>query len=136
MFPDACLLPDACFLLDLPDSFQTPSELLPDSFRTPSGLLQTLPPTDALMLPPLDLIWPELFDFYITAIMETWRLTSNYELCTFRTPPDFQMMGRRINAAGESFTVGDSEYADDTGVTFTLSADTDGSRGCPPFGRA
>eukprot|EP00966_Prymnesium_polylepis_P132736 3068588-Prymnesium_polylepis.1 len=36
-----------------------------------------------------DLLGPELFDFYTAAIMETWRSTSSYELCTFRTRPDF-----------------------------------------------
>ena len=65
-----------------------------------------------------DLLGPELFDFYIAAIMETWRSTHEYELCMFRTAPDFKMTGRRSNAAGETFAVADSEYADDTGMPF------------------
>ena len=38
-----------------------------------------------------DLLGPPLFDLYIAAIMETWRVTSTYELPLFRTRPDFQM---------------------------------------------
>ena len=67
-----------------------------------------------------DLLGPPLFDFYIAAIMETWRTTSTYELPLFRTRPDYQMTGRRPNTSGEDFTVGDSEYADDTGSPFAL----------------
>ena len=72
-----------------------------------------------------DLLGPELFDFYIAAIMETWRSTHTYELCTFRTCPDFQMTGRRPNAAGESISIGDSEYADDTGMPFCSRRDVE-----------
>ena len=70
-----------------------------------------------------DLLGPELFDFFIAAIMETWEATSNYELCTFRTRPDFQMTGRRVNTSGDEFTVSDSRYADDTGMAFCSRAD-------------
>ena len=72
-----------------------------------------------------DLLGPELFDFYIAAVMETWRSTSNYELCAFRTRPDFQMTGRRFNAKGDEFTIGDSEYADDTGLAFCSRMDVE-----------
>jgi hypothetical protein len=51
-----------------------------------------------------DLLEPELFDFYIAAIMETWRSSSSYELCVFRTRDDFTMTGRRFDAKGEVFT--------------------------------
>ena len=36
-----------------------------------------------------DLLGPELFDFYIAAVMETWRTTHSYEVCAFRTRDDF-----------------------------------------------
>ena len=32
-----------------------------------------------------DLLGPELFDFFIAAVMESWRAEHSYELCTFRT---------------------------------------------------
>ena len=72
-----------------------------------------------------DLLGPKLFDFFIAAIMETWRSLSSYELATFRTRPDFQMTGRRSNAEGEEFTFGDSEYADDTGLAFCSRSDVE-----------
>lgn len=59
----------------------------------------------------------------IAAIMETWMATSNSELCTFRTRPDFEMTGRRVNTSGDEFTIADSRYADDTGVAFCSRAD-------------
>ena len=60
-----------------------------------------------------DILGPTLFIFYIAAIMETWRESSTYELATFRTAPDYQMTGRRVNAKGAEFTFGDSEDARD-----------------------
>ena len=41
-----------------------------------------------------DLLGPKLFTFYIAAIVETWRSSSSYELCTFRSKPDYIMTGR------------------------------------------
>ena len=72
-----------------------------------------------------DLLGPDLFIFYIAAIMETWKLEHTYELCTFRTAPDFIMTGRRPSARGEEFTVADSEYADDTALPFCSRADVE-----------
>ena len=72
-----------------------------------------------------DLLGPELFDFYIAAIMETWRASSTYELGVFRTRDDFKMTGRRFDTKGDEFTVGDSEYADDTGLLFCSCADVE-----------
>ena len=72
-----------------------------------------------------DLLGPELFDFFIAAIMETWRSTSSYELAVFRTCPDFEMTGRRVNAKGDVFTFSDSEYADDTGLCFCSRLDVE-----------
>ena len=70
-----------------------------------------------------DLLGPELFDFYIAAVMETWRTTHAYEVCAFRTRDDFKMTGRNINATGDDFSVPDSLYADDTGLPFCSRAD-------------
>ena len=70
-----------------------------------------------------DLLGPELFDFYIAAVMETWRTTHSYEVCAFRTRDDFKMTGRNINATGDDFSVPDSLYADDTGLPFCSRAD-------------
>jgi len=67
------------------------------------------------------LLGPELFDFYIAAVMETWRTTHSYEVCAFRTRDDFKMTGRNINATGDDFSVPDSLYADDTGLPFCSS---------------
>jgi hypothetical protein len=70
-----------------------------------------------------DLLGPELFDFFIAAIMESWRSTSSYELVAFRTREDFKMTGRRFDAKGTVLTVPDSEYADDTGLFFCSRGD-------------
>ena len=72
-----------------------------------------------------DLLGPELFDFFIAAIMESWRSDHSYDLCTFRTQPDFKMTGRRADASGDEFTIGDSEYADDTAMPFCSRADAE-----------
>ena len=72
-----------------------------------------------------DLLGPELFDFFIAAVMESWRAEHSYELCAFRTRRDFQMTGRRPMATGDEFTVSDLEYADDTGMPFCSRADAE-----------
>ena len=72
-----------------------------------------------------DLLGPELFDFFIAAVMESWRAEHSYEHCTFRTRRDFQMAGRRPMATGDEFTVSDLEYADDTGMPFCSRADAE-----------
>ena len=70
-----------------------------------------------------DLLGPELFDFFMAAVMESWRARSSYELCSFRTRRDFQMTGRRHSAAGEEFSIGGLEYADDAGIPFCSRTD-------------
>ena len=70
-----------------------------------------------------DLLGPELFTFFMAAVMESWRALHSYDRPTFRTREDFVMTGRRHNAAGDEFNVGDSEYADDTGMAFCSRAD-------------
>ena len=70
-----------------------------------------------------DLLGPPLFIFYMAAIMETWRASSSYELCAFRTRRDFVMTGRTHRCTGEDFTVPGSEYADDGAFTFCSRAD-------------
>jgi len=72
-----------------------------------------------------DLLGPLLFTFFMAAVMETWRSSSSYELPTFHSRPDFQMTGRRSTARGDEFTVGDSEYADDTAMPFCSRSDLD-----------
>ena len=72
-----------------------------------------------------DVLGSELFTFFMAAIMETWQMDSTYELCLFRTRPDFVLSGRRPMAKGEEFTVVDSRYADDTGLAFCSRADVD-----------
>ena len=61
----------------------------------------------------------------MVAVMQTWRSEHTYELCTFRSLPDFQLTGRRPRARGDEFTVVDSEYADDTGLPFCSRADVE-----------
>eukprot|EP00966_Prymnesium_polylepis_P067018 1555646-Prymnesium_polylepis.1 len=57
--------------------------------------------------------------------METWRSSHSYDLCAFRSREDFQLTGRLPTAPGVDYTVGDSEYADDTGLAFTLRKDVE-----------
>ena len=72
-----------------------------------------------------DLLGPGLFTFFIAAIMETWRAEHTYDLCAFCSRDDFTMTGRPPTASGDTFTVDDSEYADDTALPFTSRADVD-----------
>ena len=65
-----------------------------------------------------DLLGPDLFIFFMAAVMETWRSVHSYELCIFRTRDDFKMTGRPPMAHGEEFAITDSEYADDTALPF------------------
>ena len=72
-----------------------------------------------------DLLGPMLFTFYICAIMETWRSERSYDLCTFRSRDDFELTGRPSTAPGVDLAVGDSEYADDTGLPFASRKDVE-----------
>ena len=65
-----------------------------------------------------DVLGPDLFIFLIAAVMETWRTEHTYDLCIFRTARDFQLEGRRPTARGETFSIADEEYADDTAIPF------------------
>ena len=66
-----------------------------------------------------DILGPILFTFYIAAIMLTWRAAYDRSLCMFKTKMDDVITGRRYTARGETFSLPDSEYADDTAVLFT-----------------
>ena len=68
---------------------------------------------------------PDLFIFYIAAIMETWRSEHSYDLCLMRSRKDFTLTGRSHSAgdAADEFAVVDSEYADDTALAFCSRAD-------------
>ena len=72
-----------------------------------------------------DLLGPKLFTFFKAAVSESWKATSDYELATFRSRPDFVLTGRLHTTGGTSdeFSVADSEYADDTGEVFCSRAD-------------
>lgn len=65
-----------------------------------------------------DILGPLLFTFYITAMIETWKLSCDIPFCVFRTKKDYVMTGRRITTKGEDFELPDSEYADDTALLF------------------
>ena len=65
-----------------------------------------------------DILGPVLFNFYIAAIMITWRKVFQGPTCTFRSKEDFEMTGRSYRAYGEEFPLTDSEYADDTAAMF------------------
>ena len=67
-----------------------------------------------------DLLGPDLFTFYICGIMISWRAISDYPLPLFRSREDFVLTGRSHTAGNnaDEFTVGDSEYADDTALLF------------------
>ena len=65
-----------------------------------------------------DVLGPILFSIYIAAIMITWRQDRNHPQCLFRTKEDSTLTGRRSNAKGDDFVLGDSEYADDTAALF------------------
>ena len=70
---------------------------------------------------------PDLFIFYIAAIMETWRSEHDYNLPTMRSCADFQLTGRRpgTGSVADEFAVIDSEYADDTALVFCSKADVE-----------
>eukprot|EP00964_Phaeocystis_antarctica_P006162 scaffold3356_cov66-Phaeocystis_antarctica.AAC.1 len=72
-----------------------------------------------------DLLGPKRFTFFKAAVPESWKATSDYELATFRSRPDFVLTGRLHTTGGTSdeFSVADSEYADDTGNVFCSRAD-------------
>ena len=74
-----------------------------------------------------DLLGPDLFTFYIAAIMITWRSEHQYETCVVRSRPDFKMTGRRhtTGSAADELAIIDSEYADDTGLPFTSRKDVE-----------
>ena len=72
-----------------------------------------------------DLLGPKLLTFFKAAVSESWKATSDYELATFRSRPDFVLTGRLHTTGGTSdeFSVADSEYADDTGNVFCSRTD-------------
>ena len=70
-----------------------------------------------------DILGPMLFNFFIAAVMSSWRSTYGGTLCLFRTRPDFAMTGRKPDSLGEEFALLDSEYADDTGIVFDSRID-------------
>ena len=70
-----------------------------------------------------DILGPMLFNFFIAAVMSSWRSIYGGTLCLYRTQPDFVMTGRKTDAHGDEFALLDSEYADDTGIVFDSRKD-------------
>ena len=66
-----------------------------------------------------DVLGPDLFIFFMAAVLKTWRSHSSYKLCTVRCKADFRLTGRKPATKGDmEIAVSDSEYADDTAFTF------------------
>ena len=70
-----------------------------------------------------DVLGPILFNFFMAAVMITWRSNCTIHPCKFKTKRDFILTGRSYRAYGEEFCVPDSEYADDTAVIFDSRTD-------------
>ena len=77
-----------------------------------------------------DVLGPDGFVFYMAAVMATWRSEHTYDLCLFRSRPDFKLTGRRstTGSAADEFSIIDSEYADDTALPFPRSFDDEGCK--------
>ena len=76
-----------------------------------------------------DLLGPDLFIFFMAAIMKTWRSSHNYDLCCIHTKADFLLAGWKHINKGEEHNISDSEYADDT--VFIFESRTDCERMAP-----
>ena len=72
-----------------------------------------------------DILGPILFNFYIAAILISWRATTCIVPCSFQTSRDFQLNGRNHLSNGEILLFRDSAYADDTAVAFTNRIETE-----------
>jgi hypothetical protein len=70
-----------------------------------------------------DVLGPELFTFFMAAVMGTWRASSSHPLCLLRTAADFKFTGRGHTDCGTNIAISDSEYADDTAVPFLSRSD-------------
>ncbi len=69
---------------------------------------------------------PDLFIFFMAAVMKSWRSSHSYKLCVVRYKADFQVTGCRPTTKGNlEFGVSDSEYAHDTTFTFETREDCD-----------
>ena len=49
-----------------------------------------------------DLLGPELFTFYMAAVLETWRSLHSYDLCIMRSKEDFILTGRNHKTGGKN----------------------------------
>ena len=72
-----------------------------------------------------DVLGPILFNFYIAAIMISWRNSTTIKACIFKSSQDFRLTGRNPNNLGTLFAFRDSAYADDTAVAFTNREDVE-----------
>jgi len=72
-----------------------------------------------------DTLGPLLFIFFITAILHSWRKTTNVSPCIFKsTPMLHKLSGRRCSTQGDLFIFRDSAYADDTAALFPNNTET------------
>ena len=72
-----------------------------------------------------DILGPILFNFYIAAILISWRASTSLIPCSFQTRQDFHLNGRNHLSNGEIILFRDSAYADDTAVAFTNRNETE-----------
>ena len=72
-----------------------------------------------------DILGPILFNFYIAAILISWRSTSSTTPCSFQTNQDFLINGRNHLSTGDPLLFRDSAFADDTAVAFINRSETD-----------
>lgn len=70
-----------------------------------------------------DVLGPVLFNFYIAALLITWRSSTTTNECVFKTTQDVKLTGRKFNTHGELVVFRDSAYADDTAVLFSTRRD-------------
>lgn len=74
-----------------------------------------------------DILGPILFVMYMAAVSISWRKTHRYDLCVFRSKPDWVLSGRRFGTGKKSdeFAFSDSLYADDTAMLFCSREDVE-----------
>ena len=69
-----------------------------------------------------DTLGPMLFIFFIAAMLITWKASCNIPACMFQSRIGATLPGRGHWAYGESFSILDSEYTDDTAIIFQSRA--------------
>ena len=74
-----------------------------------------------------DILGPILFVLFIAAIKIAWHMSHKYNLCVYRSKPDWVLHGRSHKAGRrtDEFAVPESMYADDTAVVFCSRRDVE-----------